>query len=103
MPAEPEDIAKTVIRTPLGLLYNLRMPFGLRNAIQTFQQFISEAVQGMLIFGTVPKQHEELLKELFTRLQKYGLVIDAKKCTSGTSELEFLGHHVSTEGIRTLK
>ena len=42
-----EDIPKTTITTPFGLFEFLRMPFGLRNAAQTFQCFMNKFLQGL--------------------------------------------------------
>jgi hypothetical protein len=47
IPVHPEDIPKTAISSPLELFEFTRMPFGLRNAGQTFQRFMDEVTCGL--------------------------------------------------------
>ncbi|GBL89903.1 Retrovirus-related Pol polyprotein from transposon opus [Araneus ventricosus] len=51
IPVEKSDIPKTAVITPIGLFEYLYMPFGLRNAGQTFQRFIDETLRGIPCFA----------------------------------------------------
>ena len=47
IPVAEEDIPKTAASTPFGLFEFVKMPFGLRNAAQSFQRFINQVLQGL--------------------------------------------------------
>lgn len=75
------------------------MNFGLRNAVLTFQRFLDQVVQGLkcvveyvvdiLVTSPSRKQHEEHLRQLFTRLQQYGLRIHPFQCLFGAQGVDF--------------
>jgi len=102
VPVNKDDIPKTAIVTPFGSFEFLRMPFGLKNADQTFQRLMDTVCRGrefvfvflddILIFSRSEKEHLQHLKQLFQRLKDYGRVISLEKCRFGVREIEFRGH-----------
>lgn len=109
IPMAKEDVEKTAVITPFGLFEYTRMPFGLRNAAQTFQRFIDEVVRGLpfvysyiddlLVASPDAETHETHLKLLFERLNQYGIAISPGKCVFGVPQLLYLGHIVDEAGV----
>ena len=81
IPVEAADVPKTAVITPFGLFKFLRMPFGLRNAAQTFQRFIDQVLRGLhfvyayiddlLIASSSPREHQHHLRLVFKRLSNH--------------------------------
>ena len=112
IPVSEDDIAKTAVITPFGLFEFLRMPFGLRNAAQTFQRFIDQVTRGLdfvfpyiddiLVASNSEQEHICHLQQLFERLATHGITVNTAKCVFGHSSVEFLGHTIDQQGIRPL-
>ena len=112
IPVRREDIPKTAIATPFGLFEFVWMPFGLKNAVQTFQRLMDHVTQQLpgvyvylddiLVASESRERHLVHLRSLCEALKKFGLVINRNKCVFGVRELEFLGHRVTPAGIHPL-
>jgi Reverse transcriptase (RNA-dependent DNA polymerase) len=109
VPVSQNSIAKTAITTPFGMFEYLYMPFGLRNAAQTFQRLMDQCFQDLnflftylddhLIFSKSVPEHMQHLQQLFQRLEQYGFVINPEKCEFMKEEIVFLGHRLTAEGL----
>uniref|UniRef100_A0A183CLG5 RNA-directed DNA polymerase n=2 Tax=Globodera pallida TaxID=36090 RepID=A0A183CLG5_GLOPA len=109
---EPGAIEKTAFATETGLYEFTVLPFGLTNAVATFQRFMTRLFDGfinefafiyiddILIASETWEQHKEHLRRIFDRIQEAGLRLKVSKCRFAAEELPFLGHILTTDGIK---
>lgn len=113
IPVVPEDVPKTAVITPFGLYEFTSMPFGLRNAGQTFQRYIYSAlgklefvfvyIDAILIASKDQNEHEAHLKIVLEQLRKFRLRINVAKCLFGKKQIEFLGYLIDSQGCSPTK
>jgi len=113
IPMAAADMMKTAIITPFGLFEFTRMPFGLRNAGQSFQRMMDQVLAGLpfafcyiddiLIASPDHASHQQDLRQVLDRLRQSGLVLNIEKCSFAQSSVDFLGHRVSAEGASPLQ
>ena len=87
------------------------MPFGLCNSAPTFQRLMDSVLSGLLwntclvyiddviVFSESISDHVKRLEEVFERFESAGWKLKAQKCFFGNTEVAFLGHRISADGI----
>nr|VZI13897.1 unnamed protein product [Spirometra erinaceieuropaei] len=109
----PEDRPKTAFSIPSGLYEIETMPFGLANAPATFQRLMASVLRNLcptaclvylddvIVHGSTVESHLDNLQTVFNRLQTVGLKLNPAKCCFLKKSVPFLGHIVSTEGVKS--
>ena len=105
------DEWKTAFWTHFGLFKMLVMPFGLCNALATFQRFMQDIftnlldvyvviyLDDILIYSNDPSKHQEHVKEVLHRLRKHRLYAKAEKCEWSTQLVKYLGFRLGPDGL----
>ena len=98
--------------TPFGKYKILMVPFGLAQAPAYFQLLMNKVLHGLdfamtylddiIIFSKKEFQHLEHLQTVFSHLREARLKMKRSKCDFFKSEIHYLGHLISTEGISPL-
>ncbi len=103
------DKKKIACRTRYGSYEFLVMPFGLTNALATFctlmndifrewlDDFIVIYIDDILIYSGSLEEH---LRKVFQRLRENKLYVKLEKCEFGVTEVDFLGHRITQEGLK---
>lgn len=114
VPLSPESRPVTAFTVPgRGLMQFRVMPFGLHSAPVTFQRLLDTILGPELeprvfvylddiIIGTATlEEHIATLREVFRRLREARLKLNPDKCKFCVSQIKYLGHLVTPDGIRT--
>ena len=110
---EEGDREKTAFCTTEGLYQFKVMPFGLCNAPASFQHLMDLVLTGLqwsqclvylddiIILGRSFDERIRNLGTVFKRLLEAGLRLKPSKCAFFRSEVQYLGHIISREGVAT--
>jgi hypothetical protein len=108
------DEHKTAFRTRYGQYEWLVMPFGLTNAPPTFSRLMMDVLRDyldkfvlvylddILVYSRNPVEHQQHLRLVLEQLRRHKLYAKLSKCEFGQQSMEFLGHQVSSTGVRPL-
>ncbi|BHF69369.1 hypothetical protein SprV_0301241300 [Sparganum proliferum] len=64
--------------------------------------FVYAYIDDMLVASHNAEEHKGQLAFMFDLLDKFDVTINPSKCVLGVYSLEFLGHHVDSEGLHSL-
>lgn len=105
----PASRVITTFITRKGLFRYKRLMFGITCAPEIFQKILEQILNGcdgclnfiddILVHGSDQAEHDTRLKIVLQRLAKFTVVRNDDKCIYGVPELDFLGHHLSANGI----
>ena len=102
---------KTAFATPRGLFEFVVVPFGLTNAPSMFQRTMDRILGDVLgehcavflddiiVHAPDEEAHLAVLSQVLERLDRAGLIVNAKKSVFATRVSPFLGHVLSEEGV----
>lgn len=105
----PESRKYLTVNTSRGLLVPRRLSFGYSSAVAIFQRTMESLlanIPGVVVFlddivvsGKDEESHNRSLEMVLTRLEEAGFRLNKGKCQFGVSEIIYLGHHISAQGV----
>lgn len=108
---KPDSRKVTSFTTHTGQYQMKRMPMGLKTSPSAFSRIMNIAMSGLtfekcfiylddlVVFGRNFEIHKKNLLDVFERLRKVNLKLNPNKCQFFKTELLYLGHIVSAEGV----
>ncbi|UYV65312.1 hypothetical protein LAZ67_3003920 [Cordylochernes scorpioides] len=113
IPLTDEASLLTTMSTPYGRYCYTRMPYGLSSAPENFQRIIHQLYLGVpnvvtymddvLIYSDSETEHLKIPGQVLEIARENGLKFDKTKTQLMQPSVRYLGHIVSTEGIRPLE
>ena len=110
VPVDEESSNLLAFNSPFGRFKFTRMPFGIHSASEVFQREVAQIIEGLegtrnnqddiIIWATTIQEMYERLERLFERLRKSGLKLNREKCQFFLTELLYIGHLLTADGIK---
>ena len=110
---KPGEEYKTAFQTHMGMFEFRVMPFGLTGALGTFQaamnsslapflrKFVLVFFDDILIYSSTLTEHLQHLRMVFEVLLKDEWKIKLSKCSFAQTQISYLGHTISAQGVGT--
>ncbi|XP_062558328.1 uncharacterized protein K02A2.6-like [Armigeres subalbatus] len=95
--------------TEFGMFRCVRLPFGLCNAPDIFQEILQRKILGgckgvknyqddVLVFGGTKDEHDTNLAIVMARLKEHNVKLNESKCVFGSQKVDFLGFVLTPKG-----
>ena len=101
----------TTFNTPFGRYRYLRMPVGAKCFAEVFQREmkihfgdhkgVEIVVDDILVHGRDMEEHNKWLEAVLARARKLNLMLNKEKSHIGQSEVNYVGHRLTADGVRT--
>ena len=110
---EPESRPMTAFETPMGIYQYRRVAFGLVGAPWHFTKVMSIALRGLIpriclaylddiiVYDCPFEEHLRSVELVLQALGRANLKLKPSKCEWAVPEINFLGHKINAEGIKT--
>ena len=95
--------------TPFGRYWFNKLPFGISSAPKIFQRKMSATLEGIpgvlchlddvLVYGKDSQEHDSRLTTVLERIRAAGITLNPTKCEFAKTQLTFLGHLITHNGI----
>lgn len=100
----------TTFITHRGTYRYKRLMFGVSCAPEMFQKIMEQLlaecencisfIDDIIVFGADEAEHDRCLHKVLEVLKSRNVLLNMKKCLFKVTELDFLGHHLSGDGIK---
>ncbi|XP_058814769.1 uncharacterized protein LOC131678572 isoform X2 [Topomyia yanbarensis] len=99
----------TTFCTEFGMFRCVRLPFGLCNAPDIFQEVLQRKIlmgckgvrnylDDILVYGKTKEEHDENLALVMERLREHNVKLNMSKCVFGSQSVKFLGFALTDRG-----
>ena len=112
IPIDEDSIPKTAFTSPFGKYEYLKVPIGLAQAPAYFQELLYKVLKDLLftiayldtiiIYSKTAKEHLDHWQQVFNKCHDAKLTMKLSKCHFFSKEIQYLGHVLSTTGMKPL-
>ena len=110
IPVDEESSKLLTFATPFGRYAYLRLPYGIPDASEVYQQRSKEfastlpgvevIMDDFLIWGRTREEHDERLRFFLENIRKSGIKLNPEKAKIAVQEVKYCGHVLTKHGIK---